>query len=559
MLREVYISIDEREARAVLYEDGVLMETLIAREDSQVGKIYKGRVQNVIAGMNAAFVDIGLERNGFLGADDASAHLRDLDLPPEAANRRLITDIAKKGQDTLVQIAKEVIGKKGARLTTNISLSGRFFVLLPTIPACHVGVSRKITLPEERERLYAIASQISAGRCGSIVRTAAENGNEEELRRDWEALWSRWENIRCAAKVMPAPSLLFKGVPFVEKVVRDMLPVSCDSIVIDNREEYQHLLALLKTSAPALACKVSLYTGPEPLFARLAIDEAIEKALSRKVHLKSGGNLVIERTEALWAIDVNTAQNVDRDAILETNLEAAREVCRQMRLRDMGGIIIVDFINMESGKDQAKLLDSLAQELKRDRIRTKLVGLTELGLVQITRKREGKDLGRIMSEPCPHCHGNGRVLAARSVALRVRRELLRLHSDFHSEAYLVRLSPRTAWKFVGERGELAEEVRRKLGCPIRVEVDPSYLSGQYDIERISAAELGTGLGLGQQQKTMMHPHYGANPDSCLAAVDGHLVEVSNGAAYLGREVLVRIVQIGEFISIGKAVKSSVFE
>ncbi|MDO5297589.1 MAG: Rne/Rng family ribonuclease [bacterium] len=554
MLQEVYISIDEREARAVLYEDGLLMETFIDREDSQVGQIYKGRVQNIIAGMNAAFVDIGQERNGFLCGDDASAHMRDLDVPPESVNRRSITDILRKGQDTIVQIAKEVIGKKGARLTTNISLSGRFFVLLPTIPSCHVGVSRKITAADERERLHSLASLIAGDRCGAIVRTAAENCSEEELRRDWELLWSRWDNIRRAAKVMPSPSLLYSGVSFVEKVVRDMLPPSCDKIVIDNRSELLRLQEILVSTSPNLQDKVSLYTGTKPLFMQLAIDEAIEKALFRKVYLKSGGNLVIERTEALWVIDVNTAQNIDRDAIVATNMEAAREVCRQMRLRDMGGIIIVDFINMESNPDQEKLLDCLAEELKRDRVRTKLVGLTELGLVQITRKREGKDLGRIMSEPCPHCHGNGRVLAARSVALKVRRELLRCHSDFRSEAYLVRLAPRTAWKFVGAKGELAEEVCRKLGCPIRVEADDSFLPTHYEIKRISLADLGPALDEGMQQKALMHPHYGDNADSCLATVEGHLVEVSNGAAFLGQEMTVRIVQAGEFISTGKALK-----
>ena len=554
MRQEVYISIDEREARAALYEDGVLMETLIDRDDSQVGQIYKGRVQNVIPGMNAAFVDIGLERNGFLCADDASAHMHDLDDPPAAINKRRIADIVRKGQDTLVQIAKEVIGRKGARLTTNISLSGRYFVLLPTIPSCHVGVSRKITAAEERERLHGLAARIASDRCGAIVRTAAENCTEEELCRDWELLWSRWENIRRAAKVLPTPSLLYRGVSFVEKVVRDMLPPGCEKIVIDNRAEYLHLQDFLASSAPNLLDRVLLYTSAEPMFMHWGIDEAIEKALSRKVYLKSGGNLVIERTEALWVIDVNTAQNVDRDAILATNLQAAREVCRQMRLRDMGGIIIVDFINMDTGQDQEQLLECLAEELKRDRVRTKLVGLTELGLVQITRKREGKDLGRIMSEPCPHCHGNGRTLAARSVALKVRRELLRRHSEFRSEAYLVRLAPRAAWKFVGENGELAEEVCRKLGCPVRVEVEESFLPAQFEVERISAAELGTELEMGEQQRAVMHPHYGSNSDSCLASIAGHLVEVSNGAAFLGQEVTVRIVRVGPFISIGKALK-----
>lgn len=556
MVREVFISVDEREARAVLCEDGRLMETLISREDSQVGKVFKGRVQNVIAGMNAAFVNIGLERNGFLCADDAAAHLQDLDNPPETMARRRIGDIVQKGQDTLVQISKEVIGKKGARLTTNISLSGRCFVLLPTIPACHIGVSRKITDSQERERLYAVARLATAGRCGTIVRTAAENCSEEELLRDWNELWARWDTIRLAAKVMPVPSLLYRGVSLVDQVVRDLVPADCQRIVIDNREEWENLRAALERTAPQLVDRVELYTEPVPLFVKYDIDNAIEKALFRKVYLKSGGNLVVERTEALWVIDVNTAQNVDKDAILATNLDAAREVCRQMRLRNMGGIVIVDFINMEAAEDQQQLLDCLAEELKRDRIRTKLVGMTELGLVQITRKREGKDLGRIMSEPCPRCFGNGRVLSARATALKARRELLRCQGERRSSAYAVRLSPRAAWRFVGEKGELAEEICRKLQSQVRVIVDASLAPGEFAVERLAEAGQSEPLGLGQQGLALMCPHYGTNPDSCLAAIEGHLLEITNGAAYIGREVLVRVTQVGEHISWGKCVKSA---
>ncbi|MBQ7567643.1 Rne/Rng family ribonuclease, partial [bacterium] len=488
MLQEVFISIDEREARAVLYEDGCLMETLIDCEDSKVGRIFKGRVQNVIDGMNAAFVDIGLERNGFLCADDASAHLRDLDLPPAVTARRRIADIAKTGQDTVVQIAKDVVGQKGVRLTTNISLSGRFFVLLPTIPACHVGVSRKISAEDERERLRNIAHSIVSGRCGTIVRTAANNCSEEDLRGEWELLWNCWESIKSDAKVMPVPSCLYKGSSFVDKVVRDMLPAACDRIVIDNREEYQHLRQLLASVAPELEDKVTLYSAPEPLFSSLSIDDAIDKALHRKIHLKSGGNLIIEHTEALWVIDVNTAQNVKQNAILATNLEAAAEVCRQMRLRNMGGIIIVDFINMDDAQEQEALLSHLADQLKRDRVRTKLMGMTELGLVQITRKREGKDLGRILDEACPRCHGQGRVLSARETALKARRELLRCHSELPAEVYAVHLSPRAAWRFVGKGGGMAAELAQRLGRPVRVAVERCFAPGQFLVRRCSMSE-----------------------------------------------------------------------
>ncbi len=555
MKQEILISIDEREGRAVLLEEGRLMEVLVAREDSQVGRVYKGRVENVFAGMNAAFVDIGLERNGFLCADDASSHLQDLDSPPAAMTRRRITDIAKKGQDALVQIVKEVIGTKGARLSTNISLPGRYFVVLPTIPACHVGVSRKITGNEERERLYALAREIVAEKCAVIVRTAAEGCERHELESDWQSLWATWEDIRAKSKSYPVPSLLYSGTDLINKVMRDLLTDKCVSVQIDSRREYERLKGLVEVVAPQLSERIHLYSENVPLFVKYDIETAIDKALHRKVRLKSGGNLVVERTEALWAIDVNTAQNVDRDAILATNLEACREVCRQMRLRDMGGIIIVDFINMESPEEQSELLECLSEELKRDRVRTKLVGITELGLVQITRKREGKDLDRILREPCRFCYGSGRVISARSTALKARRELLRLWRLKGKASFAIHLNPRAAWKFVGEKGELAAELARDTGCVLRVVAEEGFMPSEFSvIPSEGAAAQEPGLSAGQQGYVKLFPSYGSDKESCLGVLEGHLLVVSDGAEHCGSECAVRVTEAGEYISRAQLVR-----
>ena len=553
MRQEIFISIDARERRAVLLEDGWLMEILIERDDSQVGKIYKGRVENVIAGMNAAFVDIGMLRNGFLCADDASAHLSDLDHPDAQAKRR-ITDIAKKGQDTMVQVVKEVIGTKGARLTTNISLSGRFFVLLPTVPAGHIGVSHKITDTEERDRLYGLAEQLVAGFCGAIVRTAAEGRTLEELQGDWQALRSQWEVTKNSFKLASSPALLYSGVSLVDKVVRDWITPNCERLIIDNPTEYSYLLERLRVVAPYMVNKVQLYRNTVPLFIAHNIDSRIEKALHSKVRLHSGGNLVVERTEALWVIDVNTAQNVDKNAILATNLEACREVCRQMRLRDMGGIIIVDFINMDSESQQEQLLECLSEELKRDRVRTRLVGITELGLVQLTRKREGKDLERIMREPCPHCHGMGRVMSARATALKLRRELLHRQGECRHSGYMVRCTPRTAWYLVGDKGELAGELCSELKCDIAVHADGNVSAGEFEIEPIDGCScIPQPLDLGQQGQARLFPHYSGSPDSCLATLEGHLLEITNGADFCGEELAIKVTEVGRYISRGRIV------
>jgi ribonuclease G len=545
MYKEILISLDEREGRAVVLEDGQVMEILIAREERQVGSIYKGRVSNVLPGMNAAFVDIGLERNGFLCADDAAAHLGD-DVN-ESLRQMSISDILKVNQETLVQVVKEAVGTKGARITTYVTLPGRYLVLLPS--AQYIGVSRRILDEEERNRLRVCAEKIRPEGMGVIVRTAAAGRIEEDLQRDLDYLVKVWDKVQQSARKRRAPALVHQELALVDKVLRDLFTPDIDRLIIDNPVEHAKMRDKLESTAPVLLGRMHLYTDRRPLFELHNVESEMEKALNRKVWLDSGGYLIIDRTEALWVIDVNTGKFIGKtslaDTILRTNLEACREICRQLRLRDMAGIIVIDFIDMDSADDQRKVLEFLEDELRRDRTRTHLVGMTELGLVQLTRKREGKDLDAVMREPCPVCSGRGRLLSAQTLAFRVRREILRLAMDDHNEAILVRVHPHTAIELIGVEGEEAEALERDSGRTILIQVDQHLHPECHEVLGGPKNQLGarvTRLSQGHQVKVRLEEPFGPNIQSALAVVNGHLVEVLSGGDRLGKEVQIRLIR-----------------
>ncbi len=404
------------------------------RTSSVVGNLYKGRVNRVLPGMQAAFVDVGLARNAFLYVREAGGILDDFTdiflaedgetLQPDASASD-ISDLLRQGQEILVQVVKDPIGTKGARLTTHVSLPGRFLVYLPNVS--HHGVSRRITDDEERSRLREIVENFD-GPGGWIVRTAGEDQGQIELEADRDYLLHMWSHIQNIADTARAPSLIHRELSAVLRAIRDLFTHAITEVWVDDEESFQEVLDFLEQSDPSLVPRVKLYRQTTDLMSSFGIDRELEKVLRPKVWLKSGGYLVINQTEALVTIDVNTGKYVGtqtlEDTVFALNLEAAIEIGRQLRLRDLGGIIVIDFIDMEDPEHRALVYDKLAEELASDPARTQLLPMSDIGLVQLTRKRTRPSLERTLSRECPYCHGSGRIKALPTVCLEIRRELL---------------------------------------------------------------------------------------------------------------------------------------
>src|SRR5579862_4704837 len=406
---EIIVNVSNRETRIVLLEEDKLMEYRVEREERVVGSIFKGIVQNVLPGMDAAFIDIGLERNAFLhvgdilpddGGDNSPASIKRSEL-----RRRKIKELIRPGQQLMVQVTKGSRGLKGARVTARISLPGRYVVLMPD--ANNVGVSRKIEDRAERERLRKVGDRIVPAGFGLILRTECEGRTEAELKADITFLQHQWAGVMTDAKRSRAPACIHKDQTLLYRTVRDMFGDEITRLVIDDPEEFEKVHLVASQVAPSLRDKISLYDRDEPIFDHYGIEQELERLMGHKVALKSGGSLIIDEMEALTAIDVNTGKQVGTtnlsDTILKANLEACEEVLRQLRLRDMGGIIVTDFIDMEAADDRKKLLSKFTDGLGRDRARTRVGRISSLGLVEITRKRTGESVTESISEICPMC------------------------------------------------------------------------------------------------------------------------------------------------------------
>ncbi len=446
MKREIIVNSSLAETRVAVLENGILVELLIddAKNKSIAGSIYKGRVKRILPGMQAAFVDIGLSKDAFLYVRDIYEEVEEYErllgmeegeeleeeLPPpkpKPKGRRpqaSIEELLQEGQEVLVQVAREPMGTKGARLTSRITLPGRYLVYMPAEQ--HIGVSRKIENEAERQRLKQIIEEINLNKEGIIVRTAGIGRSKAELQADLEFLRSLWKTIRTRAETLVAPALVHQELDLVFRIFRDMFTKEVTHLIVDNPVEYERCLEYAESLHPDLKSLLFLYTEDEPIFKSFGIEKEIEKALRRKVWLKSGGYIVIEETEALVSIDVNTGKYVGKhdfeETILKTNLEAAREVARQVRLRDLGGIIIVDFIDMARQENREKVLNELKEALKADRSPTNISLISELGLVEMTRKRVKQGLIQSLSQACPTCGGLGRVRSTPSIARQILRE-----------------------------------------------------------------------------------------------------------------------------------------
>lgn len=451
MAREILANVEPFEVRVAVVENDVVVGVLIERGEPLAGNIYKGRVASVLPGMEAAFVDIGLDRNAFLHLSD----IRTRRITPFGATEEIedqigrgavIAERLRVGQEILVQVTKEPRGSKGARATTYVALPAHYLVLTPTVPG--IGVSRKIEDEQERRRLRAIAEHLRPEGMGLIVRTAAEGVAERDLADDVRFLLQLWGSVASRARDARAPALLYQDLGLIRRVVRDLFTGEVERFIVDSPDEWRRVRDLVGAFAPELVERVQLHEDPAPIFEAYHVEREIERALHRKVWLRSGGYVVFDRTEAATVIDVNTGKYVGKtdlaSTILKTNVEAAREIARQIRLRDIGGIILIDFIDMEAAQHRRAVLDALGEAVRADRTKVHIIDLTGLGLVEMTRKRVYQDLEELMRIPCPYCEGRGRVMSPRSVAVRAQRELRRLARGARAAYVVAEVHPEVA-------------------------------------------------------------------------------------------------------------------
>ncbi len=490
MKREILISSAPQEARVAILEDDVLVEFLVERPDAgrMVGDIYLGEVQAVLPGIQAAFVDIGTEKAAFLHASDLAEEEDDEengDGNGSAGRRRTyppIQDVVKKGQHVLVQVTKEAISTKGPRVTNQISLPGRFLVHMPQ--SNHVGVSRKIDDREERARLRKMAKEnLNDGAGGLIIRTAGEELTPELFKRELGTLLNTWKQIQKKARNAKAPALIHREAGLTRGIIRDIFTDKVDSLTVDRKDVYGEIKRYLDGIDPDLMKRVHLYQDPLPLFDKHGIEETIREAFQRRVDLPSGGYLIIEPTEALVSVDVNTGRYTGKKdpekTILRTNLDAAREVARQLRLRDIGGIIVVDFIDMDTKSHQDRVLQELRTYLNRDRARTRAFAVSDLGLIEMTRQRVRPSLYYSLTEPCAHCDGAGRVFTAETVVRRIERALRRAAVNGDDRRLAVRVHPQVALHILEDEPEFLRRLATRLRLNLDLRDDPLMKADEF--------------------------------------------------------------------------------
>jgi len=535
--RLILVTDDGQELRVALVEDGRLAEIYIERPDkkSYLGDIYQGKVESVLGGIDAAFVDFGLEKNGFLYVDEVTA-------PDGEKRARRIGDALKNGQQVLVQVTKDPMGSKGARLSTKVSLAGRYLVYVPG--GSGAGVSRRLG-QAERERLRDISRELKPKNAGLIVRTIAEGHGLEDLKRDLQYLSRLWSRLKKKAESVKAPGLVHKEVDISIEVARDLFNDTCESLIVDDPKRHKAIVAFLDKEAPELLPKVHQHTGDEPLFEAYGIEDQIAKALERRVPLPSGGNLVIDHAEALTVIDVNTGRFTRgkglEDTITKTNLEAAREVVRQLRLRDIGGIIIIDFIDMAHAKNREMVLATLEAELETDRTKTYVVELSPLGLVEMTRQNTTDGARGILTRTCPTCLGKARVMSDETMALNVERRVRTLARRSPAKAWLIEVSGGVAERLSGERlKKLEKQVGRRVffeggaGLPVETfRVLSEGTAAHVQEQRIPVKE-------GQEVELELEFSLTYSPRDAVGYIDGYMVIVEGGRQSLGQRCKVRI-------------------
>jgi ribonuclease G len=482
MTEEILINVTPQETRVAVMQQGVVQELHIERGSQRglVSNVYVGRVKRVLPGMQSAFIDIGLERSAFLHVADIWENRANGD---DAA--KPIEKVLFEGQSLLVQVIKDPIGTKGARLSTQLSFAGRLLVFLPQ--ESHIGVSQRIENEEERESLRSKLQQVlpAGHKGGYIIRTLAEAASDDELRADVTYLDKVWSNLQQQSQRVAPPALLYKELDIGLRVLRDCVNEDTARVLVDSRETHERLLTFANDYIAIAVPRLERYAGARPLFDLYGVEEEIERALSRRVDLKSGGYLIIDQTEALTTIDVNTGGFVGGrtfdDTIFKTNLEAAQVIARQLRLRNLGGIIICDFIDMDSAEHRDAVLDEFRKMLARDHTRISVSGFSSLGLVEMTRKRTRESLAHVLCEPCPTCQGRGEVKTAQTVCYEILREIVREDRQFNAREYRILGSQQVIDLFLDEESQSLAQLSDFIGKPVSLQVETLYSQEQYDV------------------------------------------------------------------------------
>ncbi|MGH8401357.1 MAG: ribonuclease G [Gammaproteobacteria bacterium] len=486
MSDEILINVTPRETRVALLENGVLQELYIERTRRRglVGNIYKGKVSRVLPGMQAAFVDAGLERTAFLHASDI-AKVAYVDHEDEHAEPVDIRELLHEGQEILVQVLKDPLGSKGARLTTHISIPSRYLVYLPA--GKDVGLSTRIEDEVERVRLRELLTEFAPSLAGGgyIVRTAGEGAQPEALRADMLFLNKLWESIHAHAGDVSPGELVHEDLPLAVRILRDLFGTEVEQVRVDSAEVYTRIRGFAEMFVPAMAPRIEQYTGARSIFELYAIEDEIHKALERKVELKSGGYLILDQTEAMTTIDVNTGAYVGHrnleETILKTNLEATQAIARQLRLRNLGGIIIIDFIDMHQDEHKQLVLQALEQALAKDHAKTQVSGVSALGLVEMTRKRTRESLEHVLCMPCPTCQGRGSLKTPETVCYDIFREIVRVTRQFNVQELRVLAAPAVVDLLLDEESAGLAEVETQIGKPIRLQTESLYTQEQFDV------------------------------------------------------------------------------
>jgi ribonuclease G len=484
MSEEILINITPMESRVAVVENGVLQEVHVERTQRRgiVGNIYKGKVVRVLPGMQAAFVDIGLERAGFIHVGEIASR------EGNTATNETISALVHEGQSLVVQVTKDPIGSKGARLTTQLSIPSRYLVYMPR--TSHVGISLKIEEEAERDRLKQVVAECIAAEGiaeagGFILRTAAEGAGADEILMDIRYVRRLWEQIRGQMQTASSPSVIYQDLSLAFRTLRDLVSPRIEKVRIDSRETFQKIVQFVDELMPEIAGRLEHYPGERPIFDLYGVEDEVQKALERKVPLKSGGYLIIDPAEAMSTIDVNTGAFVGHrnleETIFKTNLEAAVTIARQLRLRNLGGIIIIDFIDMEDEEHQRQVLRTLEKQLERDHAKTNMLGITELGLVQMTRKRTRESLEQVLCEPCSSCQGRGKLKTPETICYEIFRELLREARAYQAGAYLVLANQKVIDRLLDEESGNVADLESFIGRSIKFQVESMYSQEQYDV------------------------------------------------------------------------------
>ena len=480
MRHEILLNFTPLETRVAVVEQGMLQEILIERATHRglVGNVYLGQVVRVLPGMQACFVDIGLDRSAFL-------HTKDFPSSQET-HERSIQQLVTEGQSLLVQVIKDPVGSKGARLTAEVSLPARHLVLMPF--ATHVGISQRIDDEATREHLKTIAVEALKAQnleCGVIIRTAGDGQTTDDLEEDLVYLKRVWDNILKEQQTAKAPALLFEELPLTHRMIRDQIRRETDRVFIDSLETYTKLSQFASKFMPELSHLIQHYQGDRPIFDLYQIEDEIEKALSRQVELKSGAYLVVDQTEAMTTIDVNTGRFVGahtlEQTVFRTNLEAAVAIGRQLRLRNLGGMVVIDFIDMDDDEHRRQVLRTLERSLDEDPVKTRVIGFNDLGLVVLTRKRSRESLSDLLQEPCPHCHGTGQMKTAETVCYEIFRAVMREYRAYSAEMTTVIAAPTVIDRLIDEESEALADLEAFIHRPIRLQVDGNFSQDRYGV------------------------------------------------------------------------------